>query len=176
MQDQYTNSPITIKSIRESSDPRIVLLDYVKRDTVASFAKAVLMMVATSASTGCGHEFVVDDKFIRDIEASFKREHPDMSARTVIQRHVVEICRIPVDWGNNPPPTPKKRERFERRNPLSVTKSLAVFAADGYRCKWCGTQHNLTVDHIIPWSKGGGDDPENLQTLCRSCNSRKGDR
>lgn len=34
----------------------------------------------------------------------------------------------------------------------------------------------LSVDHRIPKSEGGTDDPENLQILCRSCNSRKKNR
>jgi hypothetical protein len=41
-------------------------------------------------------------------------------------------------------------------------------------CLKCGSSYNLTVDHIVPVSKGGGDDRSNLQCLCRSCNSRKG--
>ena len=35
---------------------------------------------------------------------------------------------------------------------------------------------NMTIDHIHPRSKGGTDDPENLQLLCGACNSMKGDR
>ncbi|MFJ2575978.1 HNH endonuclease [Kitasatospora aureofaciens] len=35
---------------------------------------------------------------------------------------------------------------------------------------------DLTVDHMVPKRLGGGDEPENLGVLCRSCNSRKGAR
>lgn len=48
-----------------------------------------------------------------------------------------------------------------------------VYERDGYRCKACGATENLSLDHIIPVSKGGSDDPQNLQTLCRRCNSVK---
>jgi DNA-binding XRE family transcriptional regulator len=43
-------------------------------------------------------------------------------------------------------------------------------------CRLCGSQDQITVDHIIPITSGGKTTPENLQTLCRSCNSRKGGR
>lgn len=49
-----------------------------------------------------------------------------------------------------------------------------VLARDGIRCVRCGSEDNLHVDHIDPWSKGGKTVLENLQTLCRPCNSRKG--
>ena len=43
-------------------------------------------------------------------------------------------------------------------------------------CEWIFPIHGLEVDHIAPTSKGGTDDPSNLQLLCRSCNAIKGDR
>lgn len=51
-----------------------------------------------------------------------------------------------------------------------------VFERDFHACKQCGSAENLTVDHIYPEILGGGIDLDNLQTLCRSCNSSKGAR
>ena len=50
----------------------------------------------------------------------------------------------------------------------------AIFKRDGYRCRRCGSYEQLSIDHIVPRSKGGTDDLRNLQTLCHSCNARKG--
>jgi 5-methylcytosine-specific restriction endonuclease McrA len=53
----------------------------------------------------------------------------------------------------------------------------AVFARDKWACQYCGTTHgNLTVDHVIPRSKGGGSSWDNIVTCCAPCNRRKGDR
>ncbi len=51
--------------------------------------------------------------------------------------------------------------------------------AQAARCALCGRMNDdapLTVDHIVPVSKGGSDDRDNIQLLCLSCNSRKGTR
>lgn len=51
----------------------------------------------------------------------------------------------------------------------------AVFARDGWACVLCGSGDNLTLDHIVPMSQGGGNKLSNLQTMCEACNSAKGD-
>lgn len=61
-----------------------------------------------------------------------------------------------------------------RREPIDPELRWAVFRRDGYACLHCGSESNLSVDHIFPVSRGGGNEPDNLQTLCRTCNSRKG--
>ncbi|MDP2498432.1 MAG: HNH endonuclease signature motif containing protein, partial [Candidatus Palauibacterales bacterium] len=44
---------------------------------------------------------------------------------------------------------------------------------DGSRCVRCGSEEELTVDHVRPFSRGGLTVPRNLQLLCKSCNSSK---
>ncbi len=53
---------------------------------------------------------------------------------------------------------------------------LALIQRDGYKCAICGTIENLTIDHIVPLSKGGSDEINNLRLLCRTHNSQKGDK
>ena len=50
-----------------------------------------------------------------------------------------------------------------------------VFKKDNFMCVYCKSTKNLSVDHIFPESLGGELKINNLQTLCRSCNSKKKD-
>jgi 5-methylcytosine-specific restriction endonuclease McrA len=63
------------------------------------------------------------------------------------------------------------RDRAKRR----ITRR-AVFARDSWTCQYCGTTSHLTVDHVIPRSRGGPSDWENIVTSCAPCNRRKGNR
>lgn len=62
----------------------------------------------------------------------------------------------------------------EQRAAIPATVRRAVYKRDGHACLECGAVEDLTLDHIYPWSLGGGDTVENLRVLCRSCNTRKG--
>lgn len=48
-----------------------------------------------------------------------------------------------------------------------------VIAKYGDRCLCCGTRKRITVDHVVPLSKGGANAKHNVQPLCLPCNSRK---
>lgn len=50
----------------------------------------------------------------------------------------------------------------------------AVFARDNWTCQYCGSRANLTVDHVVPRSKGGPSSWENIVASCAPCNRRKG--
>jgi 5-methylcytosine-specific restriction endonuclease McrA len=52
----------------------------------------------------------------------------------------------------------------------------AVFARDNWTCQYCGSRSNLTVDHVVPRSRGGPSSWENIVASCAPCNRRKGDR
>ncbi len=51
-----------------------------------------------------------------------------------------------------------------------------IYERDGWKCLECGSIENLTLDHIIPFSRGGKTEKNNLRTLCRRCNTKKGSR
>ena len=66
------------------------------------------------------------------------------------------------------------------RVPRAIKRRIsrrALFARDGWRCVYCGTAAGrLTLDHVVPRSRGGDSVWENVVTACAPCNLRKGDR
>jgi 5-methylcytosine-specific restriction endonuclease McrA len=65
---------------------------------------------------------------------------------------------------------PKQRIKFNRKN---------VIMRDKRRCQYCGRKFEsseLTYDHVIPRSRGGKTEFENIVTCCIPCNAKKGDK
>lgn len=65
------------------------------------------------------------------------------------------------------------------REGLTPTQRFSVLERCGFACAYCGRRApdvELTVDHIIPKSRGGTDDDANLTAACRECNVGKGNR
>ena len=65
---------------------------------------------------------------------------------------------------------PRNAVKFSRRN---------VFLRDEHRCQYCGRRfgvHNLSLDHVIPRSRGGQTTWENIVAACLKCNVQKGGR
>lgn len=72
----------------------------------------------------------------------------------------------------------KYEKRFHGTIPRDVSLELRgiVFERDGYCCAKCGATNELEIDHIVPVSKGGGNEEANLQVLCKTCNRKKSAR
>lgn len=70
--------------------------------------------------------------------------------------------------------------RLRRYINLPYTKIVLsrrnIMKRDGNRCQYCGIGRNLTIDHVLPRSRGGKDTWENLVTACDECNVQKGNR
>lgn len=86
---------------------------------------------------------------------SLRSEHMSLPRPMVIR--LVTYVRIPRDT---------HRRKITRR---------AVFARDNWTCQYCGSRSTLTVDHVVPRSKGGSSSWENIVASCAPCNRRKGD-
>ena len=68
-------------------------------------------------------------------------------------------------------------EQKRSRPTFSPREKAALYKEQGGKCNGCEKKfevRNLSVDHIKPFSKGGGERLNNLQLLCNSCNSMKG--
>jgi 5-methylcytosine-specific restriction endonuclease McrA len=73
------------------------------------------------------------------------------------------------------PQTKQKTKKRSRHIPLSIR--FAVLQRDGHKCVSCGKSPPevvLEIDHKKPFSKGGSNNINNLQTLCFECNRGKG--
>lgn len=65
------------------------------------------------------------------------------------------------------------------RQGRSSTKRSRILSRDRYRCQYCGMKgglFDLTIDHILPRSRGGQTAADNLCAACFACNQRKGNR
>lgn len=51
-----------------------------------------------------------------------------------------------------------------------------IYKRDNHTCQYCGATKHLTIDHVIPKSKGGGEDWCNLVVACSKCNTSKGNK
>ncbi len=105
--------------------------------------------------THCGgiRDFDSIDEFLR-----YKRESQVVKASRLRKRNL----------------TDKRRKEFAANR---AAIELALIDRDGYVCAEgdCNEHVDLTIDHVSPISRGGGDDLGNLRFLCRSHNSKKGD-
>lgn len=66
-------------------------------------------------------------------------------------------------------------ESYYRRRQAAKHKRIRIFELDIFECVYCGGFDKLTLDHLIPRSRGGTNDPRNLVTACQRCNAARRD-
>ncbi len=87
-----------------------------------------------------------------------------------------------AEWRRNNPEhhailTQRYRARkFAAQGSHTAEEWRAILEHFNYQCAKCQSTSDLTKDHIIPLSKGGSNEVENLQPLCRSCNAKKSNK
>jgi 5-methylcytosine-specific restriction endonuclease McrA len=64
----------------------------------------------------------------------------------------------------------------ERLWKLPSVSRRELLRRDGHRCQYCGSARQLTIDHVIPRSKGGTHTWDNVAIACETCNHKKGDK
>ena len=104
-------------------------------------------------------------KEISELKADFKEPHEDWVQSVNFEIQVPRVIRL-LFYDN----VPRQTVRLNRRN---------VFARDASRCQYCGKRcptSELSIDHIVPRSRGGETTWENLVCACVGCNVKKGGR
>ncbi|MGD9649052.1 MAG: HNH endonuclease [Pirellulales bacterium] len=102
---------------------------------------------------------------ISELRANFKEPGQDWIRAVNFEIQVPRVIRLLVYDR-----LPKQTVRFNRRN---------IFARDGNRCQYCGRRFptsELSLDHVVPRSRGGDTTWENIVCSCVKCNVRKGGR
>ena len=130
-------------------DGRVLLLNqtYEPLGTV-SVARAVIMVFKNTVSV----EELDGDRVLRSARAEFP-------VPSVIRRRIYINVR--------------------QRREASGMKRTRIYMRDKFRCQYCGAKKapgDLTLDHILPRSRGGDNSPMNIVTACVACNNRKGNR
>lgn len=129
----------------------------------------------------------VDDAIIREAEAVARLDGAIATIKADLHWYwhwgdgqggavIAKLRDAVIECGLRWPFDEDDEPRAPKKAVIARTLSKAVFERDEYRCVRCGTHLDLTCDHIVPESKGGETSLANLQTMCRSCNSKKGAR
>lgn len=96
------------------------------------------------------------------------------------EQNIERAREITREWQKeNPVKSVASTERYRSRKvdaegDLTTESIQVVYWLHDHTCLRCGAAEDLTVDHIVPLSKGGSNHLSNLQLLCRPCNAHKG--
>ena len=92
----------------------------------------------------------------------------------VLEEHDAELRSASVSYR---PPSVVALRRYVQPQQTVPFNRMNIFLRDGFRCQYCGglfDSRDLTFDHVVPRSRGGRTNFENIVTACAPCNGRKG--
>lgn len=92
-------------------------------------------------------------------EVVVAQENPILAGKKYIRPSIIRLFKYVV--------FPYKKVSLSRHN---------IFKRDDFKCLYCGSRDNLTLDHVIPRSRGGSNSWTNLATCCNRCNVLKSDK
>ena len=130
--------------------------------------------------------WVLNPNALRESSARFRERHPERAreiARLAYERHREKRLALAARWAEANPQrkaAAEQRRRAAKRGTggdgVEAVAWLALIAAAGGRCNYCGEIRRLTMDHRIPLSRGGRHEIANIIPACKPCNSRKNTR
>ena len=111
-------------------------------------------------------------------ETHYNQNSYEMECLDCGHKYLANGCDV---WLRKCPICQSKTKRSTYNSSRSISDKLRyqVLKRDNFKCCACGASPakdpsvELHIDHIIPWSKGGENTAENLQTLCSKCNLGK---
>lgn len=98
----------------------------------------------------------------KEMARKIKEKYRKRQLEKIVRQELIDSGEL---FGDQPKRPPIPREVVD-----------AVYRRDGGRCVYCGSTKDLQIDHIIPFSRGGSSELENLQLLCRKCNIEKSNK
>ena len=123
----------------------------------------------------------VYDSLLFESDESKKPPEPPNPVRK--EKRECPVCKDSFTWKSSAP-----NRKYCSRECSVVANSESsdgdrwiIFNRDSFKCGYCGARPNedgvkLTLDHVVPFSKGGADTAENLWTSCVRCNLAKHDK
>lgn len=108
---------------------------------------------ASAAKFGAAHP-----ERIREWGSVYKKNHPENRRLEVERRRALKYSNTPID------------------EMLTSTEWLAILAEANGHCTYCDKEALLTLDHVIPLSRGGKHSKDNVVPACQRCNSSKNAR
>lgn len=116
-------------------------------------------------------------KLPRVVLESAIKNAPDITIEEYFNLDEIESIRIQSRSYTEPKPLSRKQKtRADFQKNRDELYTLILERGDKEQCSICEAKRWLTVDHIMPISKGGNNELSNLQILCKLCNSSKGSK